>query len=387
MLKNKSLFVKLSLSVLTCTFLILSAITLNTYFVAKNILIKDVKENARTLSDATACGIDKVFITASGAAKSLALYMENSEFNEKKLERVMRKTLDAHPEVFGCCIAFKPGDTPVKAERFAPFCWRDKGGTSFTDLGKDNYQYEYRDWYQITAITGEDVWMEPYYDEGGGNIIMSTYSYPFYKKIDGKKQFAGVITADISLHWLQKLVSGIKTIKNGYGFLISKNGTIVTHPDVSQIMNQTIFSISEEINSPELRATGRNMIAGKSGFIPHKCLLYNRPCRLSYTPLRETGWSLGIIFPEKELFMPLSKLNRDTAFFSISGIIVILIVVLYISHKITRPLHELAGAAEAVGKGDFSSPLPELKTGDEIGTLSRSFNSMQKKLAEYIENL
>ena len=31
------------------------------------------------------------------------------------------------------------------------------------------------------------MWSEPYFDEGAGNIIMSTYSVPFYQDIKGEK--------------------------------------------------------------------------------------------------------------------------------------------------------------------------------------------------------
>ncbi len=59
---------------------------------------------------------------------------------------------------------------------------------------------------------------------------MATYSVPLYRTVDGQKKFVGILTADVSLDWLEEIVGSIKVYETGYGFVISGNGTIVTHP-------------------------------------------------------------------------------------------------------------------------------------------------------------
>lgn len=54
------------------------------------------------------------------------------------------------------------------------------------------------DWYQIPRLLNKPYWSEPYYDEGGGNIIMTTYSYPIY---DMQGNMVAIFTADLSLEW------------------------------------------------------------------------------------------------------------------------------------------------------------------------------------------
>jgi phosphoserine phosphatase RsbU/P len=116
------------------------------------------------------------------------------------------------------------------------------------------------------------MWSEPYHDEGAGNITMSTYSVPFYRNIKGERKLAGVVTADISLEWLQEMVSSIKIAETGYAFLISKKGTLVTHPRQELIMNQTIFSLGDKFNKPELHKLGQSMINGETSLISIKHL-------------------------------------------------------------------------------------------------------------------
>lgn len=54
---------------------------------------------------------------------------------------------------------------------------------------------------------------------------------------------------------------------------------------------------------------------------------------------------------------------------------------LYLSKRIANPLKELAAAASDVAKGDFSRRV-DVKSGDEIGVVASSFNSMAKDLGE-----
>lgn len=36
---------------------------------------------------------------------------------------------------------------------------------------------------------GKPVWSEPYFDTGGGNVAMTTFSVPVYRTIKGKRGF------------------------------------------------------------------------------------------------------------------------------------------------------------------------------------------------------
>ena len=116
------------------------------------------------------------------------------------------------------------------------------------------------------------MWSEPYFDEGAGNIIMSTYSVPFYQILKGERKLLGIVTADISLAWLQKMVYSIKIAETGFAFLISKKGTLITHPRQDLVMNHTIFSLADKFNKPELHKLGKSMITGETNFISKKIL-------------------------------------------------------------------------------------------------------------------
>ena len=66
------------------------------------------------------------------------------------------------------------------------------------------------DWYQIPKLLNESYWSEPYYDDGGGEMMMTTYSKPLY---DEYGNLYAIITADLSLEWLTDLVEDIEAFR------------------------------------------------------------------------------------------------------------------------------------------------------------------------------
>jgi two-component system, OmpR family, sensor kinase len=64
------------------------------------------------------------------------------------------------------------------------------------------------------------------------------------------------------------------------------------------------------------------------------------------------------------------------------GVIVVGLLGVYLTRRLTRPLGTLAAAADAVAGGEYGVELPEARGGDEIATLSRRFGDMAAKLAE-----
>ena len=297
------------------------------------------------------------------------------------------EVVENNSEVYGSTIAFEPYAYDKKFLYFAPYFCKSEGKIELTYLGGEGYRYFYLDWYQIPKELDRPCWSEPYFDEGGGNILMATYSVPFYKKVAGKRQFEGIVTADISLGCLQDLVSSIKVLQTGYGFLISKNGTIVTHPFKELIMNETIFGVAEARGDAHLREIGRKMISGESGFVPFKSIVSEKECWMYYTPIPSSGWSLAVVFPRDEFMQILHDLTGSVIILGIVGLLLLSMAVAFISRSITNPLRAMARATRDIGKGNLDIELPEVKTGDEVGKLTEAFQYMKTSLKEYIKQL
>ncbi|MDP3182039.1 MAG: adenylate/guanylate cyclase domain-containing protein [Desulfobaccales bacterium] len=383
-MKNRSLATKLIILILSGTAIIFLAVFTYNYRASTQGMEDEAAENARNLTRATAYKIEVVLHGAEKIPRSLARTIEQHPLVRPELCQLIQVMVGDNPELFGVCVAFQPYAFDLKKYYFAPYASRHDGGIKLEILGSDSYRYFGTDWYQIPQELGRPIWSEPYYDEGGGNIIMSTFSVPFYRKVSGGKKFRGVVTCDISLMWLKDLVAGVKFYQTGYAFLISQNGVFVTHPERGLIMRESIFSIAEAKSDPHLRRLGRDMIRGGEGFVPLLDFVSGKKSRLYYAPLPSLGWTLAVIFPEDELFADARRLSTKLILMALLGLGFLALMIIYISRSIARPLKILAEKTSAIGHGDFSVAVPE--TGSkEIVHLAHSFNQLGQQLTEYME--
>ena len=215
--------------------------------------------------------------------------------------------------------------------------------------------YPLQDWYQIPHELRRSDWSEPYFDTGGGNALMATLSVPFFAGTGEARRIMGIVTADIALDWLTETVGSIKVLQTGYAFLLSRNGTIVTHPDAERIMNETIFSLAEARGDRVMRELGRRMQRGELGFAPYTTYA-GIGSRLYYAPVPSAGWTLAIVFPEAELFSSARHLTLTVAGIGVAGLLLLAGIVSKTARSITKPLSALAEATKEISEGKFNAP-------------------------------
>ncbi|WP_207261606.1 SpoIIE family protein phosphatase [Desulfovibrio sp. Huiquan2017] len=378
---------KLTFLILSCALVILAAIVAYNYVASRAVILRQAEDNSRLLVAGTAGRIDSVLSGVQKVAENVAFSMEDTTLSKQEILDLDRRVLANNPEIYGMAIAFEPYFVQRDKRYFAPYHYRSGGRIGFTMLGDANYRYFYMDWYQIPKELGRSVWTEPYFDEGGGGVPMATYSVPFYRTVDGKSVFAGVVTADISLNWLQDLVRSIRLYDSGYAFLLSRHGTFITHPDKSLVMNQTIFSLAEERGSKELRELGQRMLSGKAAFIPVGTLLSPEESYMFSDRLDYGGWSLGVVFPRDEMLGDAYRLSKSMLAIGAVGFVLLALVTMGIARRITQPLRELSESARKIASGNLNLTLPEKRANDEVGDLTDSFKYMKNSLKEFIHDL
>ena len=82
-------------------------------------------------------------------------------------------------------------------------------------------------WYAPGKTSAKPFWTPPYFDEGMGNVLMTTISVPFFR--DGK--FWGIATADISTEALNQVLQGIAASeeynRQAHAILFDEEGSIL----------------------------------------------------------------------------------------------------------------------------------------------------------------
>jgi sigma-B regulation protein RsbU (phosphoserine phosphatase) len=378
---------KLSLLILTSTTLIFLAAFGYNYLESRSLVLKYVEENAGNLTLATAQRIENILKGVKAAPSYLASSLEFMHGSRPELLKQIENMVKLDPDIFGSTAAFEPYAYDSRSFYFAPYYYEEKDQMKFSWLGGKDYRYHRLDWYLLPRKLERPVWSEPYFDKGGGNIEMSTFSVPFYRSVKGRRTFAGVVTADMSLKRLKDIVSKVTIYRTGYAFLISKKGVFVTHPNKDWILHGSIFSVADAAGDPELRKIGKDMVQGGKGFVPLPVHFTGKKAWMYYAPLPSAGWSIGVVIPEDELFADIRNLGWIVLAIGIAGFAFLFLVVIFISNTITGPLRKLAGTAAEIAKGSLDAALPEKKSADEVGDLTDSFENMRRALKEYIANL
>ncbi len=386
--KRRGLAFRLALFILTSTTLIfLAAFGYNHYY-SRQLVLKNVREVAMHLARSVVLRIETKLRTVETPPRMVALHLEKQPVTNDLLRPLMHDMVAATPAIFGAAAAFEPHAFDTARRFYAPYFFHaEDGRVAFTQLGNKEYNYFLWDWYRIPKEMNRPVWSEPYFDQGGGGILMATYAHPFYDLKTGQRVFQGVVTADIALEALVTEIGSISLYETGYAFLISRNGAFLAHPDKERIMRESIFSMATDREMPELQAIGREMIQGQLGFAAVTSVHTGRRSLLAYAPVPAAGWSVGVMIPENELFADIQTLNHTVLIIGGAGFTLLLLVVVAIARSITRPLNRLMQATREIARGNLEVRLPAMRTGDEVQMLTQSVDEMRLALKDYIVNI
>jgi sigma-B regulation protein RsbU (phosphoserine phosphatase) len=351
------------------------------------LLYLNAQWKATILTEQTITRFENELLPTGLVPQTLVQATENPNISYPEVLRIARDFVRHDGVVFGTCLAFEPFLNGSDKYWDAEYAYEKNGKMIIKNVGSTRYDYFKMDWYRLPKLLNKPVWTEPYYDEGGGDTLMCTYSSPIYRIVNGKRIFTGVLTMDVSLSGFARIVKDITIFESGYGLLISRQGKIIASPK-AVLNTKNILDIAKAGKGTKSQKAVREMMAGKSGFDAMDGLESKKnPSYLSYAPVARTGWSFGIIFPEEELFDTMFKYLKVMAWMFGISIFILLLTTIFITRRMTRPIVRLVQATRKIGQGDFEARLPVRKSKDEIAQLTNAFAVMQDQLRSYVHNL
>lgn len=378
---------RVSLHILLIAGIVFSVAFVIFYHAARRQVQADAERNASSSLNSTVLKIDNVLLSVEVAVANNAGLVARLINKPDSLYSVVRHMLAANPIISGSSIAFEPDFYPGRGHFFSPYAYRTAGGDSIAvkQLGTDNYDYHHMDWYQIPKLLDKPYWSEPYFDDGGGEIIMTTYSLPLY---DSTGRMYAVFTADISLEWLTQMVNSLQLYPHSYNLMIGRSGAYLAHPDPDRILDETIFTSTLDVADTAITALGRRMTEGGEGFVT----IHNgdslSTSYIFYAPVKRSGWSMAVACTYKDIFSGVDSMRTRVLVIAGIGLLLLLLFCLYDIRQLVRPLERLADATQTIAQGNLTAPLPPLhRSGDEMEKLYDSFRHMQHSLADYMDEL
>lgn len=182
-------------------------------------------------------------------------------------------------------------------------------------------------------------------------------------------ELKGAILALISIGNLRQILNGtLNTTETVKVDLVDRQFQLI---DSNHIPNSRTKFIS--LRESDILSDARNFILSKTeeeGFLD----------------FAGNGWLLYLQYPKEEALFPITTLRNQVIGYGIGIILFSLIVIRLVTNKTIQPLLKLKNAAASLGLGDLTSRVP-VDTDDEIGELSKSFNSMADELKLSLETL
>ena len=298
-----------------------------------------------------------------------------------------RSTVEANDFLNGCSIAFEPDFFPGY-HYYSAYSGRVDGNIETEQEGDNDYQYFYLDWYQLPKLMGKPCWTEPYsdWDQDDSEDLQTQMLVSYCKPlIDTDGKYIGAISLDISLMWLSEMLSSVRPYQHSYAFLVSRGGTFLVHPDPDRLFYESIYTHGLVEPDASMEKLGHAMQSMEEGF--QRLKVDGKRSYVFYTPLESTGWSMGLVCPQRDIFGSFNHLRRMAALIALLGLLLMFLVCSRVISREMKPLSALASQAEDIASGNFDTHLPETARPDELGTLSRSFAHMQESLVSYIDEL
>jgi len=219
-------------------------------------------------------------------------------------------------------------------------------------------------------------WSEPLVCKRNQHLIVSYFSPVQISGENHERKDVGEVICELSLRELNKVISQTKIGEGGKAYLMSKQGTFISHPSEDWILEKSIFDVpfQETKFGHADRETFLNQTVAGSLIARPEMLDYKKSW-IYYTQL-DNDWILVLAIPMNEMFEPIYLPVLKMLFFSVLGILVIYILITYITNIQIQPLSELTNQLKR-----FSSLSGEIYSDEEsmneIKHVSESLNLLK----------
>ncbi|MDR0710446.1 MAG: methyl-accepting chemotaxis protein [Spirochaetaceae bacterium] len=325
------------------------------------------------------------------AGQIMSKYEEIDRTARRPLFNLMIRTLvEENPEVIAASSVWEPDALDgLDAEfantrgtdrtgRFISYWFRTNAGITLEPL----VDYEVPgagDYYLIPKRTGNETLVEPYaYEVDGRNVLMTTVAMP----IKNKGRFVGSVNIDLEMGVIQQHAEQIKPYEGTIAMVYSNEGLVGAHFDVSRI-GKPMMETEQDIAGSYLNDLRDAVQQGKqfsfTNYVTQlreNMFFINVPIVIGNTA---TPWALLLGIPAKVIAASIYRMLLVSVIIAVLMILLISVGAFFLARSISNPLKRMVLVLNDIGEGDLTKRL-EARSKDEIGDMTRSFNSTLDKI-------
>lgn len=260
-------------------------------------------------------------------------------------------------------------------------------------------------WWFIQTMSDKKPFISKSYYSVATGMPCASIFFPMYQG----EELVGIYAADMKLDFLQNLIGEYSREEDGrISFVMDGEGVVVAHPEAQQIEEQYNYrdmvrtvSLKDETGAVKTDADGNiiteqiplavseefgqmigEVMKGNSG--SRKISYEGETYYASYTAISLKGesdsWSLVTLHKKSAAMATVNGMLKAAAVILAVGVGIALCVMAVLVRRLTRPLTAITGLIGEAAEGDFSIRAEE-ESGNEVGLLAGSFNTMAGKIS------
>ena len=346
-------------------------------------LSKLVIQKGEEISQANVTYIDKLFNTGRKIGDDIGANLSSHEMTKAEMDEFLLQSLgnarNVVPQIIAVVVAYEPGMGPETESGEFMRLARYVNDSTVLVTGA---AYEKEEWYKSTRDAKTSRWQEPFIGVFVHEPI-AVYTVPIMRKNEqGEETLVGVLAVDMSIDFLKNTVDSIPVSDSGYAMILSAKNAIVAHPksiDLGADDTLVVQKVKTENGADFDRVSQKSEHGLFRGFVGSGEL-----SAIYYTTIKSNNWTFLVVWPMQKFLEDQSALLRLIAIMIVCGYVLILVFVLVISFRVSRPLRELAQSVDKFGDGNYDAELPNVKGHDEIALLTEAFSRMQASIKENI---
>ncbi len=227
-----------------------------------------------------------------------------------------------------------------------------------------NYRGEWRTkkWF-LEAVKGNvfvsdaHVILDPY-------KVVLAISVPL---IDENGKIYAALAGQLNMERLWEIVDSITIGNTGFVTIINDRRYYVAHPEKEMLFRQAPFDPEKKSGVIDSSDSGS------------EALFYSAEKYSSTTESELPEWRIVVVQEKRDALSNLSKLKYNVIYVLIIGLFLVVLISIYLSGSIVKPIQTLIHGMSRVSNGDLSYKT-SVKSRDEIGLLGAAFNDMLMRL-------